>query len=246
MTWRSKASFSRWHSSASTSETTSIPAARSRATPAPSTTGFGSPAPTTTRATPASIRASVQGGGPAGVIARLERADDGRAAGTVTGLGERHRPRRAAVPGPSCQPSPTTARSRSTTAPTIGFGETRPQPRAASSRARRMCDPYSSTVLPFVPGVRRRNGKRHGSTGRARRGGAVTPVSSHPDFHGRSRNPTGSTRGWRPWGRGLSPPVGNCTPPRKQAVRAASIRSGPADRASRGSGRQAVRGRSRR
>ena len=44
-----------------------------------------------------------------------------------------------------------------------------------------------------------------------------SPVLSHPDFHGRSRNLTGSTPGWLPRGRGLSPPVGNLTPPRRRA-----------------------------
>src|SRR5204863_6604247 len=43
------------------------------------------------------------------------------------------------------------------------------------------------------------------------------PVSSHPDSHGRFRNRTGSTSDWPPKGRGLSPPVGSCTPPRKRA-----------------------------
>src|SRR6476659_8651339 len=41
--------------------------------------------------------------------------------------------------------------------------------------------------------------------------------SSHPDSHGRSRYRTGSTHHWLRWGRGLSPPVGSSTPPRKQA-----------------------------
>ena len=46
---------------------------------------------------------------------------------------------------------------------------------------------------------------------------AAPPVLSHPDFHGRSRNLTGSTPEWLSEGRGLSPPVGICTPPRRQA-----------------------------
>jgi len=42
---------------------------------------------------------------------------------------------------------------------------------------------------------------------------AAPPVLTHPDFHGRSRNLTGSTTEWLSEGRGLSPPVGICTPP---------------------------------
>ena len=44
------------------------------------------------------------------------------------------------------------------------------------------------------------------------------PVPSHPDSDGRFRNRTGSTHRWRRRGRGLLPPVGTFTPPRKQAA----------------------------
>ena len=242
-----EASFSRWHSSASTSETTSIPAARSRATPAPSTTGFGSPAPTTTRATPASIRASRAGAGPAVVIARLERADE------RSRRGHGHRPRRApstsACGGPgSLVPALAddgTVAQRRRRRPS-GSGRRGP---SHAPRARGPARMYVRRRPRRSPSFRGFGGgtEAHGSTGRARRGGAVTPVSSHPDFHGRSRNPPGPPAAG---GRG----VADChrrwgirTPPRKQAVRAASIRSatrqtGPAA----GSGTQAVRGRSRR
>ena len=54
---------------------------------------------------------------------------------------------------------------------------------------------------------------------------AVPPVLSHPDFDGRSRNLTGSTPEWRSGGRGLSPPVGTYTPPRRQALLEAEYRS---------------------
>jgi hypothetical protein len=48
-------------------------------------------------------------------------------------------PRRAASPrGPSYQPRPTTSSPASTSAPTIGFGATWPQPRSASASASRI------------------------------------------------------------------------------------------------------------
>jgi hypothetical protein len=65
-TARKKPRFARTHASPSGSPipatATAIPAARSRASPCPATGGNGSTAPATTRATPARISASVQGG----------------------------------------------------------------------------------------------------------------------------------------------------------------------------------------
>jgi hypothetical protein len=47
----------------------------------------------------------------------------------------------------------------------------------------------------------------------------VRPVLSLPDSHGRFRNLTGSTPGWLRGGRGLSPPVGIFTPPRRRVTK---------------------------
>ncbi len=92
--------------------------------------------------------------------------------------------------------------------------------RPGPSRARRAPGPAASAPRTLHVTVLTRDERAAAQdascTAQRRRGGA--PVPSHPDSHGRSRNRTGSTHGWRPWGRGLSPPVGNCTPPRKQAV----------------------------
>ena len=62
--------------------------------------------------------------------------------------------------------------------------------------------------------VRRCDSRRAHSAARSSR----SPVPFHPDSHGRSRNSTGSTHRWLRQGRGLSPPVGSCTPPRKRLV----------------------------
>src|SRR4029453_8636492 len=64
--------------------------------------------------------------------------------------------------------------------------------------------------------------RREGERVRARlaeRREPAPPVLSHPDSHGRSRNLAGSTPEWLSEGRGLSPPVGACTPPRRRALR---------------------------
>src|SRR5918996_2249320 len=55
------------------------------------------------------------------------------------------------VPGPACQPAPTSSPSRTTTAPTNGLGETSPAPRAASSSALRIWAP-STTSFPGAEG----------------------------------------------------------------------------------------------
>ena len=89
-------------------------------------------------------------GGPRRVVAGLQGADDGRAARPVARLAQRAAPRRAACRGPSYHPRPTTSPSRTTTAPTIGLGETRPQPRSARSSARRMCS-CRCAVRPSSP-----------------------------------------------------------------------------------------------
>ncbi len=65
-----------------------MPAALSVVAP-PAAVRSGSVWPKTTRATPASISACGARAGVAGVVARLERDDRGRAAGGVAGLGQR-------------------------------------------------------------------------------------------------------------------------------------------------------------
>src|SRR4029450_3718559 len=119
--------------------------------------------------------------------------------------------------GPSWKPSPTIAPSETTTEPTMGLGDTMPPPRLASSIARSM---YASSDMPLRP--RGEDGERGRPSSRE---AAAPPVLSHPDFDGRSRNLTGSAPEWRSGGRGLSPPVGICTPPRRQALLEGQYRS---------------------
>ena len=117
------------------------PASRELArSPGRRTSGFGSPAADDDAARPrprsrarARRRAAV-------VVAGLERAVEGGAAARGPRLGAAPRPRRAAVPRALVPALADDAPSRTTTtAPTIGLGETRPQPRSASASARRMC-----------------------------------------------------------------------------------------------------------
>src|SRR5438093_7749401 len=111
--------------------------------------------------------------------------------------------------------------SATTTAPTKGLGEVSPRPRSASPRARSMYASSSTTNLSRDE-TRGREG-----TGTARRAPEpAPPVLSHPDSHGRSRNLAGSTPEWLSEGRGLSPPVGICTPPRRRALGSQYRRAG--------------------
>ncbi len=147
--------------------------------------------------------------------------------------------------GPRCQPSPTTiavadARGRRPS----GWERRVPSPARASSSARRMCASSIGAIVPPPPEAGR-HGRRTGSRTRARTARpSRVPVPSHPDSHGRFRNLTGSTHGWLPWGRGLSPPVGSYTPPRKRAsvrrVYARRAEGGKPARASTRSGRALV------
>src|SRR5207247_10333259 len=52
------------------------------------------------------------------------------------------------------------------------------------------------------------------------------PPVSRRDPRGRSRNLAGSTPEWLSEGRGLSPPVGICTPPRRRALGSQYRRAG--------------------
>src|SRR3954447_1293104 len=123
------------HAGSPATTSTSTPASRSRSTPPPLTFGFGSRTPTTTRSTPASRSASVHGGvdpwcvhgsSEMYIVDRRARSPASRSAFTSA----------CGVPRRSCQPSPTTSPSRTTTAPTSGFGYVVPRPRSASSIAR--------------------------------------------------------------------------------------------------------------
>ena len=139
-----------------------------------------------------------------------------------------HRPRRAAVPGPSCQPSPTIAPSRTSDGADHGVGRD-----AAPAVARRAPGPAACAVglgrphalAPVLAG----GGGTHSAGARRAHAPPRRAVSSHPDFHGRSRNLTGSTPGWLPGGRGLSPPVGNLHPAPKTRLRVSQYRQAQTD-----------------
>src|SRR3989441_3742106 len=110
---------------------------RRRTSSPPRACGSGSRIAATTRRTPAARIASVHGGvwpwwaqGSRVTMSVAPRAaSPARASAFTSAWGP---------PYSSWKPSPTTAPSRRTTAPTKGFGATRPQPRRARSRARRM------------------------------------------------------------------------------------------------------------
>ena len=139
MTCRSNARLRRRDSAAITPTSTSMPASRSSHEPGASSPQVGIGRCHHDPRDPCIDQRAGAGWGAAEVVARLERADHGgprarspAAASAITSA--------CAVPGPSCQPSPSTEPSRSSTtrAPTMGLGETRPQPRSASSSARRI------------------------------------------------------------------------------------------------------------
>ncbi len=117
------------------------------------------------------------------------------------------------VPGPSCQPSPTIAPSRTSDRADHGVGRG-----PAPARARPAPGPGRMKAASCSVTVTLARGAAQAASAPACRAGATgrrLPVLSHPDCHGRSRNPTGSTPGCA-GGRGLSPPVGNRTPPRNE------------------------------
>jgi hypothetical protein len=100
---------------------TVTPAAASFLKPSPATRGFGSCIAATTRATPAPMRASAQGGvrpkwlqGSSVTYAVAPRAASPATASALASACGR--------PAASCQPSPTTRPSRASTQPTRGFG----------------------------------------------------------------------------------------------------------------------------
>ena len=207
-------------SSARTPASTSTPARAAVARRRPRAGGVGRAK--TTRATPASSSACVQGpvrpvwshGSSVTTAVPPGPAPAGRA--------RARRPRRAGCRLRGATPSPTTWPSGARrTQPTRGFGlvgcptARRARRRGASRRSRRGWprEPLSASVA--APGARgwssqaRRGQPRHDSAA----GRACPRVASHPDFHRRSRSSTGSTGRWLRPGRGLSPPVRNCTDP---------------------------------
>jgi len=116
---------------------TSTPAAARRRKPSPATRGLGSSMAATTLRTPAAMSASVQGAGAPLVAAGLQA--------NVQGGPRAASPASSSATISACfwpayvwKPSPTTAPSRSSTAPTAGFGLVRPAPWRARSNARRM------------------------------------------------------------------------------------------------------------
>ena len=98
-----------------------MPAVRSRSIPPPATLGFGSTLQHTTRATPAAINASAQGGvrpvwlqGSKLTYTVAPRACDPAARNAMTSA--------CASPARACQPSPSMRPSWAITQPTRGFG----------------------------------------------------------------------------------------------------------------------------
>ena len=156
-------------------------------------------------------RIGARRGGPV-VIARLERAVQGSPACAIARLAKRHDlgmrvatgsfvPALAGDRAVGIEEDRTDHRVRRDAAPAVG-GELEGPPHLRLVPLHPHPSPGAGTTRRAPPRVRPRNAR-----------------SSHPDSHGRSRNRTGSTHDWPPRGRGLSPPVGTSTPPRKQASR---------------------------
>ena len=118
---------------------TSMPAARSLAMPSPFVRGSGSSTATTTRATPAAISDSAQGGVSRDLGARFERDIGGGAARSVAGLRQRigFGVRSAAVRRPAAADDTAVASRRSRSRPT-DWADVRPSPRRPSASAWRM------------------------------------------------------------------------------------------------------------
>ena len=111
---------------------TAIPAAASNSRARPACRGFGSSAPHTTRATPAAMMASTQGG--------VRPCVEHGSSVTYSVPPPASAPRRASTsawgpPAWRCQPLARSAPSFTSTAPTQGFGLVSPVPRRASSSA---------------------------------------------------------------------------------------------------------------
>ena len=129
-----------------------MPAAASLAMPCPATSGFGSAIAATTRATPASISASAQGGvrpkwlqgssvtyAVAPIAAACPRSGfPGTQSGAAPTIAASAAASACGRPAFSCQPSPMTRPSLTITQPTRGFGVVLYRPRRASCRARAM------------------------------------------------------------------------------------------------------------
>src|SRR5580693_9112966 len=114
-----------------------MPAARSRAWPSPATSGLGSSSADTTRAIPAAMTASAQGGdlpwceqGSSVTYSVAPRpASPARRNASTSAWGR---------PPGWVQPRPTMTPSLTITAPTAGFGQVRPSPRRPSDSASAM------------------------------------------------------------------------------------------------------------
>ena len=152
------------------------------------------------------------GGRPAVVAAGLQAHDQSGASRVRARLGERHafgmRRPRALVP-----PLADDAVAGHHDGADHGVGRGEPEPvRRESHRPTHQFALVRHCHLLRRDDDARQDGRDEAGTARANRA-ATTPAFSHPDCHGRFRNLAGSTPGWLPEGRGLSPPVGNRTPP---------------------------------
>ena len=96
------------------------------------------------------------------------------------------------------------------------LGELQGPPHDASSR----CVHRVSLLTGAAVGTRERSAARA-------RGGTAAPVSSHPDFHGRSRNRTGSTPAWLAGGSRTVTAGGESHPAPKTNLSPASIGAAP-------------------
>ena len=190
---------------------------------------FGSVVATTTRATPASISARVQGG------VRPKWLHGSSVQTTVAprarspGCGERHHLGVRGA-GPFV---PAFAEHRAVAivddegahhgigrdpAP-AAFGELERPPHLGLSCLSPRVASFGPAEAWRTESVRRCDSRRAHSAAPSSR----SPVPFHPDSHGRPRSSTGSTHRWLRQGRGLSPPVGSCTPPRKRLVVCPSV-----------------------
>ena len=106
-------------------------------------------------------------------------------------------------------------------APTRGFGlgaksAVRGEVERAAHRRRLRRAGHRRTLSASVAGPRARRASSQAGPEQSTRGVAArtcSRVASHPDSHRRSRSSTWSTGRWLRSGRGLSPPVRNCTDP---------------------------------
>ena len=121
-------------SSSPSATTTSMPASVRMRTPWPRVRSNGSRVPTTTREIPAAMTASVQG--PVRPVCEQGSSVHTSVAPLVASPAAAIAWGSACgVPGPVCQPSPTTTPSRAMTAPTAGLGLTCPRARSARPHA---------------------------------------------------------------------------------------------------------------